>query len=102
MVHKIFQQAATFEINNSRLVRQALTVGQISTRVALIAGLPLVLAALAISVPVSNVLGRRTDVSVDDDEDEANDRVDDEHAHPIDLLAQNVINAIQNGEFKFH
>jgi len=100
-VHKLFQQAATFEINNARAVRQALNVAQVTARVALIAGLPLVLAALAVSVPISNVLGRRrTDEGVDEDEEEPIDRVDHQE-HLIDMLARNVVNAIQNGEFKF-
>ena len=102
LVHKLFQQAATFEINNARAVRQALNVAQVTARVALIAGLPLVLAALAVSVPVSNVLGRRrTDEDVDEDEEETIDREDHHQEHLIDMLARNVVNAIQNGEFKF-
>lgn len=100
LVHKLFQQAATFEINNARAVRRALNVAQVTARVALIAGLPLVLAALAVSVPVSNVLGRRrADEEVE--EEEPIDR-EDHQEHLIDILARNVVNAIQNGEFKFH
>ena len=39
--------------------------------------------------------------AVDEDEEETIDREDHHQEHLIDMLARNVVNAIQNGEFKF-
>lgn len=106
LVHSLFQQAATFEINNAAAVRTALNSLRASFWVGMALGAVGLAVPLATSLPLA--IGRRRvsdhpwkSIAEKDDEISSEDHPSPEYWNYVDHMAQSLIHAIQNGYVKY-